>query len=89
MFDFLRAALHIRAMTLEKDSDLVGLLIGPTQVISKVVGNFPGRDSVRQRGNCRDKMTARGKPEHANLVGIDSPLGSVEAHQSYRALGIL
>jgi hypothetical protein len=44
-------------MTLEKDSDLVGLLIGPTQVISKVVGNFPGRDSVRQRGNCRDKMT--------------------------------
>src|SRR5260370_41663158 len=44
-------------MALEEDSDLVGLLISPTDVISEVVGNLSGGDSVRQSGNCREKLT--------------------------------
>ena len=43
-------------MALEDDSDLVGLLISPTQVTSEVVGNFSGGDSVRQGGNGREKL---------------------------------
>src|SRR6266478_4384316 len=43
-------------MALQDDSDLVGLLISPTQVISEVVGNFSAEDSVRQRGNRREKL---------------------------------
>ena len=49
-------ALDIRAMALEKGSDLIRLLIGPTEVLSDVVGNFSGGDSVRQRGNCREEL---------------------------------
>src|SRR5229473_3267439 len=45
-------------MTLEENSDLVGLFIGPTKVVSEVVGNFSRGDSVRQGGNCREKLTA-------------------------------
>src|SRR5258708_6207999 len=56
LFDCGRRALDIRAMALEEDSDLVGLLIGPTEVISGVVVNFSGCDSVRQGGNCREKL---------------------------------
>src|SRR5882757_5649933 len=44
-------------MALEEDSDLFGLLINPTEVISEVLGNFSGRDSVCQDGNCREKLT--------------------------------
>src|SRR5258708_39784122 len=44
-------------MALEEDSDLVGLLISPTEVISEVVGNLSGGDSVRQGGNGREKLT--------------------------------
>jgi len=51
LFDCRRSALDIRAMALEEDSDLVGLLISPTEVISEVIGNFSGGDSVRQGGN--------------------------------------
>jgi hypothetical protein len=50
-FDCRGGAFDIRAMTLEEDSDLVALLIGPTEVISEVVGNFSGGDSVGQSGN--------------------------------------
>src|SRR6266404_207940 len=55
-FYFSHGTLDIRAMTLEEDSDLVGLLISPTEVISEVAGNFSGGDSVRQRGDCRQKL---------------------------------
>jgi len=41
MFDCRRSALDIRAMALEEDSDLVGLLISPTEVISEVVAISP------------------------------------------------
>src|SRR5260370_41720923 len=44
-------------MALEEDSDLVGLLISPTEVISEVVGNLSGGDPVRQSGNGREKLT--------------------------------
>jgi len=43
-------------MALEKGSDLIRLLVGPTEVISDVAGNFSGRDSVRQHGNGREKL---------------------------------
>src|SRR5258707_13557426 len=43
-------------MALEEDSDLVGLFIGPTKVGSEVVGNLSRVDSVRQSGNCREKL---------------------------------
>src|SRR6266403_79721 len=56
LFDCRRGTLDIRAMTLEEDSDLVGLLISPPEVISEVVGNFSGGDSVRQGGNCREEL---------------------------------
>jgi hypothetical protein len=56
LVDFRRSALDIRAMALEDDSDLLGLLIGPTEVPSDVAGNFSGGDSVRQGGNCRQKL---------------------------------
>jgi hypothetical protein len=58
LFDCRRSALDIRAMALEEDFDLVGLLIGPPEVISEVVGDFSGGDSVRQGGNCREKLTS-------------------------------
>src|SRR5579859_2162028 len=45
----------MRPMALKKDSDLTGLLIGPTEVISEVVGNFSGGDSIRQSGNRREQ----------------------------------
>ena len=43
-------------MTLEENSDLVGLLISPTEVTSEVAGNFSGGDAVRQRRDCRQKL---------------------------------
>src|SRR5260370_2381946 len=57
-FDCRRGVLNVRAMTLEENSDLVGLFIGPTKVGSEVFGNFSRGDSVRQGGNCREKLTA-------------------------------
>src|SRR5260370_26765825 len=56
LFDCRRSALDIRAMTLEENSDLVGLLISPTEVTSEVAGNFSGGDAVRQRRDCREKL---------------------------------
>jgi hypothetical protein len=44
-------------MALEEESDLVGLLIGPTEVSSEVGGNFSGGHSFRQGGNCREKLS--------------------------------
>ncbi len=41
-------------MALEEDPDLIGLLIGPTEVTSEVVGNLSGRNFVRQRRDCRE-----------------------------------
>jgi len=43
-------------MALEKGSDLIRLLVGPTKVTSEVAGNFSGGDAVRQRGDCRQKL---------------------------------
>src|SRR5205809_2478969 len=51
LFDCRRSALDIRAMALEEDSDLVGLLISPTEVISEVVGNFSGGEIANNLGN--------------------------------------
>jgi len=51
LFDCRRSALDIRAMTLDEDSDLGGLLISPTEVIAEGVGNFSGGGSVREGGN--------------------------------------
>src|SRR5260370_12255253 len=56
LFDGRRGALDIRTMTLEEYPDLGGLLIGPTEVISEVTGNFSGGNSVRQGGDCRQKL---------------------------------
>jgi hypothetical protein len=44
-------------MALEKGSDLIRPLVGPTKITSEVAGNFSGGDSVRQRGNCGEKLT--------------------------------
>src|SRR5277367_4686542 len=56
LFDFRGGALDIRAMPLEEGSDLVGLLIGPTEVISEIAGNFSRGDSICHGGNCREKL---------------------------------
>src|SRR5467141_4568466 len=41
-------------MALEEAPDLIGALIGPTEVTSEVVRNLSGRNLVRQRRNCRE-----------------------------------
>src|SRR5882724_11027183 len=68
-FYFSHGTLDIRAMALEKGSDLIRPLVGPTKVTSEVAGNFSGGDSVRQRGDCRQKLARALAKSRKETVG--------------------
>jgi len=52
-----RRVLHVRAMTLQENSDLVACSSAQPRLFPTFCCNLSGGDSLRQSGNCREKLT--------------------------------
>src|SRR5262245_2332334 len=63
---------------------------GEIRTTALLVGGIRGwvRTAVKMRAHRGDQMSARGKPEHSDLVWIDVPLHCAKAHERDRPLRV-